>query len=155
MRCRIFDLVTTPGIMGDLRNEIRTALEACGGAFTTQALFQLKLMDSALKESMRMNPIALGMWDQSLPCFSDSYIVCATSLSERNFLLTLLKATFERHVIKPTTLKDGTFLPAGSILQAPHGAIIQDERLYPNPDVRATLRFASIFYSFTALDISW
>jgi hypothetical protein len=42
---------------------------------------------------------------------------------------------FVRYVDKPLTLSDGTHLPSGSMIEAPHSSIVSDPTLYSNPEV--------------------
>ncbi|EUC40519.1 hypothetical protein COCMIDRAFT_41156 [Bipolaris oryzae ATCC 44560] len=56
----IYDLVAMPDIHDALRDEIQAALEANGGVLSPQALYSMKLMDSFIKESMRLNPASFG-----------------------------------------------------------------------------------------------
>ncbi|KAI0595189.1 ent-kaurene oxidase [Biscogniauxia sp. FL1348] len=52
----IYDLVIRPDIVNELRQEIKSALETTDGVMTTHALFEMKLLDSVMKESQRFNP---------------------------------------------------------------------------------------------------
>lgn len=56
----LFDLAACPEVVLDLRREIETVLAEHGGVMTTQALFQMKLLDSVMKESHRMSPPGLS-----------------------------------------------------------------------------------------------
>lgn len=49
-----------PGVIEDLRGEIRGVLEDTDGVMTTNALFRMKLLDSVMKESQRVNPLSMG-----------------------------------------------------------------------------------------------
>lgn len=102
---RLYDLVVRPDLVKELREEIRTVLDANGGILSTHALFEMKLLDSVMKESQRTNPGNL--------------------------------VRFVRYVDKPVTLSDGTHLPTGSMIEAPHSNIVQDPLLYSNPEVRS------------------
>jgi hypothetical protein len=46
--------------MAELRNEIKTVIAANDGIPSTHALFEMKLLDSVMKESQRTNPGSLG-----------------------------------------------------------------------------------------------
>ncbi|KAH0422023.1 hypothetical protein CcaCcLH18_13060 [Colletotrichum camelliae] len=48
-----------PDIIPALRNEIQSVLNANGNEWTTTALFQMKLLDSVMRESQRFNPASL------------------------------------------------------------------------------------------------
>ncbi|KAI1845355.1 hypothetical protein JX266_008450 [Neoarthrinium moseri] len=52
----LYDLAVRPELVQELRDEIRTVLAANNDIFTTRALFQMKLLDSTMKESQRINP---------------------------------------------------------------------------------------------------
>ncbi|KAI0169271.1 cytochrome P450 [Hypoxylon sp. FL1284] len=52
----LYDLVVRPDIILELRKEIDAVLAANDGVMTSQALFQMKLLDSVMKESQRVNP---------------------------------------------------------------------------------------------------
>ncbi|RYP61968.1 hypothetical protein DL770_009669 [Monosporascus sp. CRB-9-2] len=53
----VFDLVGyCPAVIPELREEIRSVQAAHNGVMTTQALYQMKLLDSVMRESQRMNP---------------------------------------------------------------------------------------------------
>lgn len=90
--------------MQQLRNEIQTVLDENDGILSTHALFEMKLLDSVMKESQRTNPGNL--------------------------------VRFVRYIDKPLTLSDGTHLPVGAMIEAPHSSFIQDPQLYTNPEVR-------------------
>ncbi|KAI0004374.1 cytochrome P450 [Xylariaceae sp. FL0662B] len=55
----LYDLAVRQNVIAELRDEIKTVLAANGGIMTTHALFEMKLLDSAMKESQRMNPGSL------------------------------------------------------------------------------------------------
>jgi cytochrome P450 len=103
---RLYDLVVRPDLVQELRKEIKSVLDANDGVLSTHALFEMKLLDSVMKESQRTNPGNL--------------------------------VRFVRYVDKPVTLSDGTHLPAGSMIEAPHSNIVQDPQLYTNPEVSHT-----------------
>jgi hypothetical protein len=56
----LYDLVVRPDLVNELRKEIKTVMAANGGALSTHALFEMKLLDSVMKESQRINPGNLG-----------------------------------------------------------------------------------------------
>jgi hypothetical protein len=56
----LYDLIAHPGLIEELRNEINEVLKENDGVFTTQALFHMKLLDSVLRESQRVNPLNMG-----------------------------------------------------------------------------------------------
>jgi cytochrome P450 len=54
----LFELAIRPEVMEDLRAEIRTVLDANNGEMTPSALHQMRLTDSFLRETARVNPQA-------------------------------------------------------------------------------------------------
>ena len=54
-RDRFYDLAAQPETVAALRKEIRGVLDAHGGVMTTKALFEMKLTDSVMRESQRLN----------------------------------------------------------------------------------------------------
>lgn len=53
----LYDIVGhCPEVISDLRRDIHSALTASGGVMTAQALYNMKLLDSVMRESQRMNP---------------------------------------------------------------------------------------------------
>ncbi|KAI5458415.1 cytochrome P450 [Mariannaea sp. PMI_226] len=69
--------------------------------------------------------------------------------------------TFIRKVMKPISLSDGTYLPAGTKVIAPQAGISRDERYFPDPERFDALRFyhmrqdsdeASNRFQFTSLN---
>ena len=49
-----------PDVQKELRVEIREALSQTSGVFTSQALQNMKKMDSFLKEVLRLHPATMG-----------------------------------------------------------------------------------------------
>lgn len=59
--CRLYDLIGyCPEVIPELCDEIKTVLAANGNVFTTQALQQMKLLDSVMRETQRYNPTTLA-----------------------------------------------------------------------------------------------
>ncbi|KAF3068388.1 Ent-kaurene oxidase [Daldinia childiae] len=108
----LYDLVVRPHIIDELREEIKTVLARHDGVTTSHALFEMKLLDSVMKESQRMNPANL--------------------------------VRFTRYVQKPVTLSDGTHLPAGYLIEAPHALAVMDPELYHNPEEFDAHRFLNL-----------
>ncbi|KAK3937790.1 cytochrome P450 [Diplogelasinospora grovesii] len=108
----LYDIAAHPEIISDLRDEIKTVLKETDGVMSTHALFQMKLLDSVMRESQRVNPLSM--------------------------------ARFARYVEKPITLRDGTNLPAGVVIEAPHVAITMDPEFYPEPEKFDPYRFYRI-----------
>ncbi|XXG96060.1 hypothetical protein Hte_002337 [Hypoxylon texense] len=55
----LYDLVVRPDVIEEVREEIRNVLAAHDGVMTSHALFDMKLLDSVMKESQRVNPGSL------------------------------------------------------------------------------------------------
>ncbi|OQE17315.1 hypothetical protein PENSTE_c021G05288 [Penicillium steckii] len=51
-------------------------------------------------------------------------------------------ATFERRVLRPFTLSDGTYIPQGTVLEVPNHAISRDPTVYEDPDTFQPWRFS-------------
>ncbi|KAK2054641.1 cytochrome P450 [Colletotrichum caudatum] len=63
----LFDILAScPEIIPELRQEIYSVLEANGGCYSAKALNQMKLMDSVMKESQRLNPLILSSFRRRL-----------------------------------------------------------------------------------------
>ncbi|CAK7202891.1 hypothetical protein SEUCBS139899_005618 [Sporothrix eucalyptigena] len=109
----LHDMVARPDVVKGCRQEIKDVLAASDdGTMSTNALFNMKLVDSVMRESQRMNPP-----------FLDS---------------------FRRYTLKPVTLKDGTYIPAGCLIEAANKAVLMDPDLYPNPTVFDPYRFVRL-----------
>ncbi|KAF7540178.1 hypothetical protein G7054_g1529 [Neopestalotiopsis clavispora] len=52
----LYDLVVRPDLVHELRKEISAVMEQNGGILSTHALYDMKLLDSVMKESQRTNP---------------------------------------------------------------------------------------------------
>lgn len=59
---RFYDIAFHNEVVEDLRQEIRSAVSDANGEMTTQALFQMKLLDSVMRESQRMHPPNVGKY---------------------------------------------------------------------------------------------
>lgn len=51
---------------------------------------------------------------------------------------------FNRIVLKPIVLKDGTVIPKGYTIEAPYAAFVNDARIYPEPDTFNPYRFVNL-----------
>ncbi|KAI1647154.1 uncharacterized protein F4817DRAFT_337664 [Daldinia loculata] len=56
----LYDLVTRPELIEDIREEIKNAVANSDGIITMRALFEMKLLDSVTKETVRLTPGSLG-----------------------------------------------------------------------------------------------
>ena len=67
----LHDLAARPQYLGILRNELETELQACGGnVLDSKALGNLVIMDSFIKESLRINPPGVSKLFRSKPSLS-------------------------------------------------------------------------------------
>lgn len=58
---RMYDLLLHGGaVIDDIRAEIKAVLTEHDGFMSPQALAQMRLLDSAIKESQRMHPLGLS-----------------------------------------------------------------------------------------------
>lgn len=56
----LYDLAVRPEVVQDIRKEIASVLEETKGVMTSQALFNMKLLDSFMRESQRFSPPFVG-----------------------------------------------------------------------------------------------
>ncbi|TLD37851.1 cytochrome P450 [Venturia nashicola] len=56
------DICSIPGLLQELRAEWEAVLERSGGEFSTKALYEMKLLDSVMKESQRMHMLGPAMY---------------------------------------------------------------------------------------------
>ncbi|KAI1260172.1 ent-kaurene oxidase [Xylariaceae sp. FL1019] len=105
----LFDLVACPEGLVEIRDEISRVLADHDGEMSSRTLFHMKLLDSAMKESTRLNP---------------GHAV-----------------RFERYLQQSVTLKDGTVLPGGVVLEVPHEVSLLDPKRFQNPEIFDPHRF--------------
>ncbi|OAA63267.1 ent-kaurene oxidase [Niveomyces insectorum RCEF 264] len=109
----LHDMVACPDVVEACRREIRDVLAASpDGSMSTHALFNMKLVDSVMRESQRLNPLFLD--------------------------------AFRWYTLKLVTLRDGTYIPAGCLIEAANKAVLMDPVLYPNPTVFDPYRFVRL-----------
>ncbi|KAI0155226.1 cytochrome P450 [Xylariaceae sp. FL1272] len=107
-----FDLVACPEGLVEIREEIKRVLAEHDGEMSSKTLFDMKLLDSAMKESTRLNP----------------------GHSVR----------FERYLQQSVTLKDGTVLPGGVVLEVPYEVSLLDPKRFQDPQTFDPHRFADL-----------
>lgn len=56
----MYDIAMLPEVTQDIRKEISTVLKETDGVMTSQALFNMKLLDSFMRESQRFTPPFTG-----------------------------------------------------------------------------------------------
>ncbi|KAM0426396.1 hypothetical protein ACHAPT_008442 [Fusarium lateritium] len=61
-----YDLAAIPEAQKELRDEVRETLSQNGGIFTSQALQQMKKMDSFLKETLRLHPATMASFQRKV-----------------------------------------------------------------------------------------
>lgn len=57
---RVYDIAMRSEAVDDIRKEIATVLKTTDGVMTTPALFNMKLLDSCMRESQRFTPAFTG-----------------------------------------------------------------------------------------------
>jgi hypothetical protein len=121
----LYDLCAMPEFIEPLREEIRVALLEEGG-WTLAMIQRLKKLDSFLKESQRINHPGLCEWKMALHLSAPSDIIAVS---------------FNRKVLKPVHLSDGTVLPAGTFISMPTYSIARDPSFYDSPNKFQPFRF--------------
>lgn len=123
----LHNLVQRPGLVGGLRKEMIEILQAEG--LTKTALYNLKLMDSVLKETQRLKPIKMSK-------------CCQIHYWSANLLTALVHvtATMHRIALADVILSDGTVIPKGTKC-AVRSTKRLDPIVYENPDVFDGARF--------------
>jgi ent-kaurene oxidase len=129
----LFDLAARPEYIPILHEEILSVLGTGTDKYTVENFTLLKKLDSVMKESMRLH----GSVSKSSPLLPYQSFQYATSTS-RNLQKA---ASFRRKVLKPTTLSDGTFLPAGIFINIPTNSLSHDPSIFPHPEKFDGLRF--------------
>lgn len=112
----LYDLATYPEIVGPLREEVETVIQAEG--WTKDAMGKLHKLDSFMKESQRYNGV--GACKPILSCHWVS--------SHEH----LAVAIMGRKVLKDFTFSNGTVVPAGNVVAVASYATHHDEvRILP------------------------
>ncbi|KAJ1328953.1 ent-kaurene oxidase [Microdochium nivale] len=63
----LYDLTAhCPEVIPELKAEIQAVLAENDGVMTTQALFQMKLLDSVMRESQRFSPVSVGAFRRAV-----------------------------------------------------------------------------------------
>lgn len=101
----LYDLAQNPETANELRKEIMQVLQEDGGWKKT-TLYKMKLLDSCMKESQRLNPAGTRKW-------IDDYRWLCSSLTQ------YLPVLINRVLLEEVTLSDGTRLPKDSIISIP------------------------------------
>jgi cytochrome P450 len=113
----LFDLASNPEYLKPLREEVEEVTTREG--WTKAGVDQMHKVDSFVKESQRLHPVAirkLVRLDKQLPQF---YFTFEVSL--------------ERYAIVDHTFSDGTSVPAGTVVTVPSSSIHLDPDTYEDP----------------------
>lgn len=65
----MYDIATRPEVAQDLRKEIHSVLKETDGVMTSLALFNMKILDSFMRESQRFTPPFTGTSHTCYPSF--------------------------------------------------------------------------------------
>ncbi|KAI6089470.1 cytochrome P450 [Hypoxylon rubiginosum] len=103
---------TSPAQLEELRAEIASVLAAHGGTWNKRALAAMEKLDSAMRESQRVN----------------SFVTIATAR----------KVVKEGGIVTPS----GVHVPKGVVLCAPSYPVFHNPDIYPEPEVFKPFRFA-------------
>ncbi|EDN04903.1 conserved hypothetical protein [Histoplasma mississippiense (nom. inval.)] len=126
----LFNLCGREELTQKLRDEIITVTQAEGLKKTT--LFKLKLMDSVLKETQRLKPVAVGESIQNSLCPAPQSFY---EISQQLFLTTMRRLAEE-----DIELSDKTFIPKGELIVVACDKM-WDPDTYPNPSTFDPYRF--------------
>lgn len=127
----MYDLTAYPEYIEPLREEIKTIAEE-EGILQKTSLTKLRLMDSVLKETQRVNPVSMGK-------ISISLFLSPTCLE--NILINRVHiASIHRYADQEIPLSDGTIIPKGaSIVVSSHERL--NESIYPDANTYNGYRF--------------
>ena len=124
----LYDLTAYPEYIQPLRDEIKGIMEE-DGVLKKTSLTKMKLMDSVLKESQRMNPVSMS---KPLPPIHAFMMVSLTNA-----------ASLHRLASKDIRLSDGLTIPKGAnMVVSAH--IMNDETIYPEANSYDGFRFYKI-----------
>lgn len=118
---------------------MREEIEKCsgpGGVLTKQSLYQMKKMDSFLREVQRLNVPGLGM----LCCvLFQLQLPMGTAM-----LIFRLLVSVNRKVLSPVTLSDGTVLPVNTSIAVAADSVARDGRFWESPEQFDGFRFEKL-----------
>lgn len=139
----VYDLAAYPEYVDPLREEIKAVL-AEDGSLKKTSLLKLKLMDSVIKESQRVNPVSIGKSSilslPSLLLFLHVSPKCFLHASFQLILPSLPTVSMNRVALAPIPLSDGTVIPRGATI-AVSAHINEDDAVYPNASAYDGFRF--------------
>jgi cytochrome P450 len=83
---RLYDIAACPGLIDSMRSEIKDTLARHDGILTVKALYEMKLLDSVMKESQRMYPLGVTgfprvIGDKGITLADGSYLPPKTLIS--------------------------------------------------------------------------
>ena len=128
----IYDLAAYPEYFQPLREEIKAVAEE-DGVLQKTSLTKLRLMDSVIKETQRMNPVSMS----KAFIFFFSHSVLLESSVNRIYI-----ASIHRHAQEEIPLSDGTIIPKGAKIVVA-GSPMSDESIYPDARTYNGYRFLS------------
>lgn len=124
----LYDLAAYPEYVQPLRDEIKAIMEE-DGVLKKTSLTKMKMMDSVLKESQRMNPVSMSKSSPPLHVFHDDTLTKAASL--------------HRLASKDIRLSDGLTIPKGAnMVVSAH--TMHEESVYPEANSYDGFRFYKI-----------
>lgn len=130
----MYDLAAYREYFEPLRNEIKEVVEE-DGVLQKTSITKLKLMDSVLKETQRINPVSL-----SKNFYSYLRTLPVSSPVGYRRLTLFSVASIHRYATKDIPLSDGTVIPKGaSIVVSSHSR--EDESIYPDAKTYDGYRF--------------
>lgn len=124
----LHDICSHPQLIDELREEVVNVLGA--EEFKRSSINNLKLMDSVLKESQRLKPLALGKFSFRNIKFARSQLI-------------IILVAIQRVVTEDIKLSDGLMIHNGRTIVIP-GYGMWDSSVYPNADKFDGHRFLRI-----------
>jgi cytochrome P450 len=121
----LYDLAARPELVQELRQEIISVRQQY--SWSKQAIFNLKLMDSVMKESQRLKPTSLG---------EISRVFCSRLRTNPLVMLVTMRRTAEATFILP----DGPLVQKGDLVMVSTNNH-WDPEIYPKPDKFDPYRF--------------
>jgi cytochrome P450 len=131
----LLDLSTRPELIQALREEV-ISVQPQEKGWNNSILGQLRLMDSAVKESQRLKPTESSMYASIFTFVLLSQVVISLYADLFNLKLVLMR----RSAMQDITFADGTQIPRGAVLGIPIFNMRNPE-IYPNPDTYDGYRF--------------
>lgn len=122
----MYDIACRPELVKELRAEIESVVGECDGVMSTQALYKMRLLDSVMKESQRVNPLGFGrssLTHQRIPSLHPGTV------------------GFPRQTIKGIKLSDGTYIPPNVSIEALVEAIGNDNAVWDDAETFDPYRF--------------